>query len=155
MLIPVALLLAVLTTPALAQIPAMPSSENGRFTFHQTADGMLRLDTRTGQVSVCRESIGDWACRIVPDERTALENEIVRLQNENVTLKRELLARGTPLPGTGKNETTQAPREPMLRMPTDADLDRMMSFLEKMWRRLVETMQNVQRDIQKDAEKKG
>ena len=36
---------------------------------------------------------------MVPDERSALETEIARLQGENATLKKELLARGLPLPG--------------------------------------------------------
>ncbi len=32
---------------------AMPDSENGRYSFNPVADGVLRLDTRTGQVSHC------------------------------------------------------------------------------------------------------
>lgn len=142
------LLLAVLAAqPVLAQNPAAPDAENGRFTFHQIPEGMLRLDSRTGQVSICRARDAAWTCQAVPDERTALENEIARLQSENAALKRDLLARGAPLPGTGRNDA-QAPREGF-RMPTEADLDRMMSFFEKLWRRLVETMQNVQKDIEK------
>ena len=31
----------------------MPDSENGRYSFSTVADGMLRLDTRTGAVSIC------------------------------------------------------------------------------------------------------
>ena len=45
-----------------------------------------------------REATG-WACRAVPDERTALEEAIGRLQGDNAALKKELLARGLPLPG--------------------------------------------------------
>ena len=33
---------------------------------------------------------------VVPDERLALETEIARLQDENATLKKELLAGGLP-----------------------------------------------------------
>ena len=44
---------------------------------------MLRLDTRTGQVSLCAKQSAGWACNAVPDERNALENEITRLQREN------------------------------------------------------------------------
>jgi len=35
---------------------------------------------------------------VVPDERSALETEIARLQDENATLKKEPLARGLPVP---------------------------------------------------------
>src|SRR5258708_35043242 len=83
---------------ALAQTAA-PDSENGRYTFNQVADGLLRLDTRTGQVSLCAKKDTGFACNSVPDERTALENEIARLQRENGTLKKEMLARNPPLPG--------------------------------------------------------
>jgi hypothetical protein len=60
------------------------------------ADGVLWLDTRTGQISQCSRSGVGWACKVVPDERSALETEIARLQGENATLKKELLARGLP-----------------------------------------------------------
>ena len=46
-----AVALAALAPAAQAQ-PA-PDSENGRYTFSAVADGMLRLDTRTGAVSIC------------------------------------------------------------------------------------------------------
>jgi hypothetical protein len=64
---------------------ATPDSENGRYSFHAMADGVLRLDTRTGQVSQCSRSDAGWACRAVPDERSTLESEIGRLQGENAT----------------------------------------------------------------------
>ena len=73
---------------------ARPDSENGRYSFYPVADGVLRLDTRTGQISQCSRSDAGWACKVVPDERSALETEIARLQGENATLKKQLLARG-------------------------------------------------------------
>jgi hypothetical protein len=85
-------------TVASAQTPT-PDSENGRYSFSPVADGVLRLDTRTGQVSQCSRSDTGWACKVVRDERSALETEIARLQGENATLKKELLARELPVPG--------------------------------------------------------
>ena len=65
----ITLSLAALTA-ALAET-ATPDSENGRYRFNPVADGVLRLDTRTGQVSQCRRSDVGWACKVVPDERAA------------------------------------------------------------------------------------
>ena len=129
---------------------ATPDSENGRYSFSPMGDGALRLDTRTGQVSQCSRSDAGWACRAVPDERAALETEIARLQGENATLKKELLARGLPVPGVPSPPAAR-PSEPELKLPSDAEVDKVMSFLEKVWRRLVE----MGREVQKDVERKN
>ena len=128
---------------------ALPDSENGRFTFNQTQDGLLRLDTRTGQVSVCTRRTVGWACQVVPDERAALETEIGRLQNENATLKKEMIARGVPLPGGLKADPRPAQPQVELKLPSDADIDRLMAFMEKIWRRLIDMVQSMQKDIEK------
>jgi hypothetical protein len=123
-------------------------NEDSRYTFNRADDGYLRLDGRTGQVSMCtRRSVG-WACQAVPDERTALEAEIARLQGENVALKKEFIARNLPLPGTVKPEPP-APKaeEPRVQLPSDADLNKVMTFMEKVWRRLVEMIVTLQKDI--------
>src|SRR5262249_60618368 len=73
---------------------ATSDSENGRYSFNPVADGVLRLDTRTGQVSQCSRSDVGWACKVGPDERSALETEIARLQGGKPSLEQELLARG-------------------------------------------------------------
>jgi len=123
--------------------------DDTRYTFNRTDDGYLRLDGRTGQVSLCiRQAVG-WACRAMPDERAALEGEIARLQGENVALKKELIARNLPLPGVVKPEPPAKPEEPRLQLPNDADLNRVMSFLEKIWRRLVEMVTTLQKDMKK------
>src|SRR6266545_4879494 len=125
-----------------------PDSENGRYSFNPVADGVLRLDSRTGQVSQCSRSDAGWACKVVPDERSALETEIARLQGENGTLKKELLARGLPVPGV-PSASGAKPGEPELKLPSDAEVDKVISFLEKVWRRLIEMGRTVQRDVEK------
>jgi hypothetical protein len=85
---------------------------------------------------------------VVPDERAALETEIARLQGENATLKKELLGRGLPIPGASGRSVAK-PDEPEVKLPSDADVDRVVSFLEKVWRRLVEMGRSVQKDIER------
>jgi hypothetical protein len=141
----IAMSLAAFTTAAAET--GTPDSGNGRYSFHPVADGVLRLDTRTGQVSECSRSGAGWACKLVPDERLTLEIEMARLQEENERLKKELLARGPPIP----DPPPAKPSEPELKLPSDADVDKVISFLEKAWRRLIE----MGRTVLKDAEKKN
>lgn len=133
----------VALSPA-AQAQTTPDSENGRYSFSAVADGMLRLDTRTGAVSICARKETGWACNAVPDERQALENEIARLQGENGALKKDMLARGLPLPG-GVASVPPAERQRELNLkvplPSEAEIDRVMSAFEKMWRRIQEMVQ--------------
>src|SRR5262245_20052269 len=142
----ITLSLAALTT-ASAQT-STPDSQNGRFLLNPVADGVLRLDTRTGQVSVCSRSDSGWACKLVPDELSALETEVARLQEENTRLKKERLDRGPPIPD-GSGPSPAKPSDPELKLPSDAELDKVISFLEQAWRRLIEMGRNVLKDVEK------
>lgn len=145
--------------PALAQ-NAPDNSENGRYTFKDVPDGLLRLDSRTGQVSLCSRISSAWACRTLPDDREALEKEIGRLLDENAALKQQLASRAAPQPNEPPVAATPqpvvptpapqaAPRHSERRFepPSDEDVDRMMSFMEKVWRRLLDMAERTQRDF--------
>src|SRR5439155_26789722 len=100
---------------ALAQ--PVPDSENGRYSFSPVPDGTLRLDTRTGAVSLCANKEAGWACNTAPHERQAQENEIARLQRENGAVKKDMLARGRPLPWGVASVPPAPPREPQPKVP--------------------------------------
>ena len=129
---------------------AAPQSDDKRYTFNRVDEGYLRLDGRTGEVSICAQRSTGWACQAVPDERAALEAEIARLQAENAAVKKELIARNLPLPGTVKPDPRAAnPDEPRLQLPNDADVDKVMNFVEKVWRRLLDMIATVHKDLLK------
>jgi hypothetical protein len=142
-----------------AMAQSVPELENGRYALSPVADGVIRLDTRTGAVSTCNNSGAGWACYAVPDERAALDAEIGRLQSDNEKLKAQLAAReptvtgkiDEPLPKTDslKPPTPKAEGERKIEipLPSDRDMDRVMSFLEQAWRRLIEMAQRVQKDF--------
>ncbi len=134
---------------------ATPDSENGRYTFAQSADGVVRLDGRTGQVSICNKRTAGWACQAAPDERVALDAEIARLQADNAALKRELISRGIALPTGVKPERNDAAAaksgDVTVRLPSDADMERVMAFMEKLWRRLVDMVQSAQKEMEKKS----
>jgi hypothetical protein len=96
----------------------------------------------------------------VPDERAALDAEIGRLQADNEKLKAELAARAPtvtgkidePLPKSDSLKKPEAKaaegeRKIEIPLPSDRDMDRVMSFLEQAWRRLVDLANRMQKDV--------
>jgi hypothetical protein len=154
-----------------------PEFGDPRFAFHRIDNGFLRLDLRTGAVASCSQQAAGWVCVLAPEERAAFDNEIARLQRENAILKNALLERGVALPNAPNVNTPpppagappsaeRMPRPPQSVPPVasapppksaesdraareDAELERVMTMMEKVWRRLVEMMVNIQRDMQK------
>jgi hypothetical protein len=139
---------------------SMPDTENGRYALSPVADGVLRLDTRTGAVSTCNNNGTGWACYAVPDERAALDTEIGRLQAENEKLKAQLAAGeptvtgkiDEPMPKTDSLKKAgpkvgDSERKIEIPLPSDREMDRVMSFLEQAWRRLVEMANRMQKDV--------
>ena len=139
-----------------------PAPDDGRYAFHRRGEGFVRLDSRTGQISQCGWSPNSWSCKVVPDERMALESEINRLQRDNAALKNSLLAAGLELPSGVMAEAPAAPgpvppgsvpdlsaKEP--KGPTEADLDRAFTFMKNVWRGLVDMMVDLQKDMQRKS----
>jgi hypothetical protein len=155
----------VVSAPAFAQ--TKPDTENGRYALSPSGDGgVLRLDTKTGTVSTCTNSGAGWACYAVPDERAAMDAEIGRLQAENEKLKAQLAERQDTV--AGKSEEALPKSDPLnksdslkkaepkvaeggrkieIPLPSDQDMDRVMSFLERAWRRLIEMANRIQKDV--------
>ena len=129
--------------PASAQ-GTEPENEESRFSFFRAEDGYLRLDGRTGQVSLCTRRPVGWLCQALPEERAAFEAEVARLQLENAALKQEVLAHDLPLPAGVGPERPPAAGQPS---PSDRDASQFMSVIENVWRRLVAMIVNVQRDL--------
>ena len=48
----------------------------------EIANGYVRMDTQTGEMSICEEKSGQLVCKMAADERTAFQDEIDRLQTE-------------------------------------------------------------------------
>jgi hypothetical protein len=129
---------------------AAPDTENGRYTLSPVAGDFLRLDTRTGVVSTCSNKSG-WVCRVVPDERAALDSEIGKLQTENQKLKEQLAQRNSTAPGkTGaplakedkKNAAGSPGNKIELQLP---DHEKLMALIDRMWDRLIEMANQLQK----------
>jgi hypothetical protein len=156
-----ALIGATLAMPAMAQTPAespaanspdaLPNIESSRFSFSPVEGGVMRLDTRTGAVSRCAQRPSGWACEAVPDDRAALEAEIARLTAENQRLSGRLaelekrVEQGRAGPPVPPSDVPNPARPPQATpdLPSDAEIDRVMTFVEKVFRRFMSMVQTL------------
>lgn len=132
--------------------PAMPGSEGGRFTLRRVNDGFLRLDTQTGQMALCSGRGAGWACQTVPEERTAFEQEIARLQDQVAALKKEMAALREPAPP--RPPADLAPRPPAdkgndftFKMPSQEEVDRATVAVQRAWKRLMDMLVGFRDDL--------
>lgn len=143
-----------------AHAQTTPDTDNGRFTLSPVADGFLRLDTRTGAVSTCSNKNG-WTCRLVPDERAALDIEIGRLQADNKRLKDELAQRDTvsgktdaPLLKGDSEKSAQASPEgkagpdKRAELPLSSEHEKLMALLDRIWDRMIDMAVRLQKRLQ-------
>lgn len=101
----------------------------GRYRMEKTEGGFVRLDTATGEVSLCREQEGQIVCRMAADERAAFEKEL-----DLLTKRVEALEKG--------GETGETAAKPSL--PTDEEIDRTMTIMEKMMQRFMGIVKNLE-----------
>lgn len=127
MLIPVLTLGGVFAAfTAFAQEPAP-----GRYAMQKTDSGIARLDTQTGEVSLCQEADGEIVCRMAADERTAFELELDLLTKRIETLEKSV----------GDGQTSLKPR-----LPTKEEIDQTMSIMERMMRSFMGIVKDLERE---------
>jgi hypothetical protein len=121
----------LLAASALAQT----TGDNGRFSMTPTEGGFLRLDTRTGEVALCRPKGDTVECRSAPNESSPLASEIDRLAKENAELKARLAGQLPPPPPPSSSSPGAAP-------PSRAqqEMDRALDYAERFMRRMMRIM---------------
>lgn len=101
--------------------PAMAEdTDMARFALEKTDGGFVRLDRKTGALTLCQEKDGTLTCRMAADERAAYEEDLTRLEKRVEALEKSL-ATGRP----------QAKGEPL---PSDEEVERSIGIMERFMR---------------------
>ena len=119
--------LAVGVAPAAAQ--------EGRFIMERTEDGIVRLDTFTGELSACSAVEGQMVCRMAADERRALEEQIDLLEERITAMERGI---------------TESPTQPDAGLPSNEEIDRTFGMMEQMMRRFLGIIEEFEQDDEPD-----
>ncbi len=120
---------------------ALPAGTPGRFTMHPTDGGVLRLDTQTGVISMCRQASGSWACTMMPDDRAAVTDEIERLKAENAELK-TAVKRLEEMNGVPPDPSTK--RQSGIQLPTEEEVDKALSYVERMLKKFKDKIKELE-----------
>ena len=127
-------LAAVAALTLFVAAPAAGQDGAGRFQLKEAGAGrFVRLDSQTGTVSVCSQQGETWTCKAMADDRAELHEEIARLKDENRALTERLDTMVNKAPKTA------------LELPSDADLDRILTLFEKYFERFMAFIQKLDR----------
>ena len=117
-ILPTTLFLIAATATA---VPAFAEDTDlARFALEKTENGFVRLDRKTGALTLCQEKDGALTCRMAADERAAYEEDLTRLEKRVEALEKSLAA-GRPL----------ANGEPL---PSDEEVERSIGIMERFMR---------------------
>ena len=111
-------MLAFGSAPAWAQDSADPAS--GRYVLEKTDEGLVRLDTLTGEMTVCEQNSGQVVCKLPADERRAVNKHIADLEARIEALEDRLAALERGGMAQGENA-----------LPSDEELDEAFNMMEK------------------------
>jgi hypothetical protein len=132
------LLIASGSNMAPASPPTASDSRSGRFVMQPIEGGFLRLDTATGDMSLCATAGLTFECKPVKDDRD-LQAEIARLSDENKELKAEIKRLDELLALNSKQGS-----KPKLELPSEADVDQALSYLERMFKKFRDKMKELE-----------
>jgi hypothetical protein len=138
-----------------------------RFSFNRVENGFLRLDNSTGEVAYCGQTAA-WTCQVVPiDGASNVENakkdhsvlnglrtEIARLQEDIAALKKEVAAlKEPPPPRPPADVAPPSDKAPdiTIKLPSQEEMARAREFIESTWRRLVEMVVTMQKDLMRKS----
>jgi hypothetical protein len=100
-----------------------------RFTLEKTPDGYVRMDNRTGEMSICSTRDGQLLCRLAADERDAWQDEIGRLTRRLEEVERRL------------GEIDKAAATPSL--PSEDEFEKSLTLMERFMRRFMDIVKDL------------
>jgi hypothetical protein len=129
---PVALLVPTLVLAGLAG--SASGEEVERYRLERTENGYVRMDTVTGEMSICEERTNQLVCKVAADERAALQDEIDRLQSKLDAIEARVA------------KLEEQPSIPPALVPSEEEVDKSLDIMEKFFNRFMGIMKEWEKD---------
>ncbi|MBO6636986.1 MAG: hypothetical protein JJ920_08670 [Roseitalea sp.] len=109
---------------ALAAMAGPTAADTGRYVMEPTGEGFVRMDTETGEMSVCALEGDEVVCRLGADERAAFFDALDALEARVEVLERRLNA------GAGSAIARDG-------LPDPEEFERGLGYMEEFMRRFM------------------
>jgi flagellar motility protein MotE (MotC chaperone) len=113
------------------------AQEPERYRLEKTDNGYVRMDTKTGAMSLCEERSGQLVCKLAADERVAMQDEIERLQSSLKSVEERV----TKLEGSLPARIDSA-------LPTEEDFEKSLGYMERFFRRFMGIAKDMEKEDQ-------
>ncbi|MDR7225102.1 hypothetical protein [Aminobacter aminovorans] len=131
-----AFLMLVPLIGGLSAVPAL-AAETQRYQMEKTDKGYVRMDTQTGEMSICEERDSQLVCKLAADERSALQDELGRVQTELKALDERLVKLESSL--TAQLES---------KLPTEEEFQKSMGYMERFFRSFMGIVKDMEKEEQ-------
>jgi len=135
--------LFILATALAIAASSASHAQTGRYTMTPTKDGVLKLDTKTGSVSLCHSVGTGWSCEGVDENDKGLRHQLRQLEKENARLRAQLDERQL-VPGSREGGK--------LELPSEQDVNKAMDFMEKLLGRFKGMVEDLKKDKKANEE---
>jgi hypothetical protein len=115
---------------------AVPASaeDTVRYALEKTADGYVRMDRQSGEMSICKEADGQLICRLAADERNAYESTTAALGKRLDALEQKVAA------------LQASPPKSLNALPSEDEFDKTLSMMERFMRRFMGVVKELEGD---------
>jgi len=140
----------------------------GRYTMSPTDGGFVRLDTKTGEMSVCRRADGSWACTAMQDDEQRRGEQVAELQRENARLRDEV-TRLEDMLGLSPPSRSPSPADPKpdyvpptprsnsplgqgFKLPSERQVEEALDYFANILKKFQDRLQKLEKDPPKQQQ---
>lgn len=126
--------LALISVAAFVAFAAAPSfaQEADRYQMERSPDGYIRLDKKTGEMSICTDQAGQLVCKLAADDRNAYDSALDRLQASVDVLEQRVAALET---------------NPKSDLPTETEFEQTMTYMQRFFRGFLDVVKEFDREL--------